>query len=197
MALLQPLLTLGLLVVPEGSVLAPDEEPGHEYHRAGQFMAPSLRSEPLMAASLGDPFASVGVTRNAIAALGVAPSAPCRSVPMRAPVLTLWTAAFLARGVPPAEVISAQLPMVRAAAEHLTQGRVCGVEELLAEWGVLYQDDAAMTPPSTPRAFPTSGSMPRLYRPAQEHGARFVARPKLLLAPDDEASWSWQAGGDA
>ena len=137
LALLRPLLSLGLLDVPEGSVLAP-------------ITSHQTRS--------------------------------------------LWTAAFLARGVPSPDVIRAQLPIVRTAAEHLTQGRVCGVAELLAEWGVLYQTEAT---PAAPKAFPTSGSMPRFFKPAAAHAARFVARPKLFMVPDEGAQWSWQQDASA
>ena len=43
----------------------------------------------------------------------------------------------------------------------------------------------------TAKLYSTSGSMPRLYRPDPQQSSRFVARPKLFLAEDDEACWSW------
>jgi len=128
---------------------------------------------------------------------------------------TLWNAAFLSRPCPPEDVLITQLPLVYAVADQLEQGRLCeNVTDLFGEWGIFYSGEAEHgddrprtqpppalasiipskpTPPSGPKPYPTSGSMPRLYRPGAS-AVQFIVRPKLFsaeLRPEDRL-WTWE-----
>jgi hypothetical protein len=121
---------------------------------------------------------------------------PCGPGSGEAKTETLWHASFLARACTTDETLAAQLPHVCSVVEQLQQGKLCeNIVDLFGEWGVFYGGEAAIGPEHCappPKPFPTSGSMPRLFRVARTD--RFVARPKLFLAdlPPEDRLWSWE-----
>jgi len=134
------------------------------------------------------------------------PLVPCGPGSGEAHTETLWHASFLARSCTTDDTLAAQLPQVCSVVEQLHHGKLCeSIVDLFGEWGVFYsgalvpdgrsdteRDNNKVGCATNPKSYPTSGSMPRLFRPLRSEA--FVARPKLFLAdldPEDRM-WSWE-----